>query len=938
MHTGVAAGFQERVDVEATVSRPVSEARLEVSPSLENVVSASLATADLETGKYQLSLRVHPPADAEAGDVYAGVVRLREDTARVGSSSLAQPLPVRIEVIEIDELVSFSQVTKPSPDRLVPVPGGALVSDEALMMLDAPGDASLVAREIAERHEGRVVGAAPQAKLFQLQLDESVDRAELEERIDQLNDDPDVAVAGHRTFAGVPDVVTPDDPRWDDWDDFSSDANNWHLKEVGAPVAWDLQSRASNVGVAVLDLDFDPDHEDLTFTQLELGEGLKQDGHGTRVAGVLCADGDNGIGISGVAWDCDLRGFEVFSEVTGDGYELTVDRAQEVAAWKEAIDAGARVVNMSYGSKICYRDVEGDPLAQLHIENAARELAAYIRHIDPHQQVLWVQSAGNDGCEASWRPRTLLGHDDLLSDVFVSVAATDQSGSLSPWSNFGNIVTLAAPGTDIYSTRPQQSCAWWETICSDPYGASDGTSFAAPIVSGTAALMFSHNPRVSAPDVRDCLLQGASVGRTIDGHDFDELNMVAALRCAGNIADSPPEPTDPVPGDLAAWGWNGWGQLGNGTRNESASPVAVDTSNFPTGASISHVGASGDNGCALVDQVPYCWGNAWEGKLGNGWDWMSGEDPEYSATPVPVDTSGVLDGKLITDLSVGLGHSCVVADGEAFCWGVNRHGQLGDGTYSNNKVPVAVDTSEALAGKTVTAISAGNNLTCAVADGNPYCWGQTSSSFEDDTGGLGDGFTEDSNLPVAVDTSGVLAGKVTTGVAAGWKYACATANASVYCWGSGSWGRLGIGDHGAAPTPVPVESTDDFANESVTSLSTGHRHACAVEDGSIYCWGSNALGQMGIGTTSYSALPVVVGDPPTSDGAVATAISAGNDYSCGIFDGMGFCWGDNRYGNLGDGTSANRHSPTSVDSSGFLADKTLRFISAGTGHSIAVVD
>ncbi|HRQ86857.1 MAG TPA: hypothetical protein PLY16_01975, partial [Candidatus Saccharibacteria bacterium] len=134
--------------------------------------------------------------------------------------------------------------------------------------------------------------------------------------------------------------------------------------------------------------------------------------------------------------------------------------------------------------------------------------------------------------------------------------------------------------------------------------------------------------------------------------------------------------------------------------------------------------------CAIADAKAYCWGSALFGVLGSG--------SPTSSVPVAVDTSGVLAGKAI----VAMGATCVIADdGKAYCWGIGTTGALGNGESQNSNVPVAVDTSGVLAGKTVTTIS---GSTCAIADAKAYCWG--SGSY----GKLGNGDTQDSSVPVAV--------------------------------------------------------------------------------------------------------------------------------------------------------------------------------------------
>jgi alpha-tubulin suppressor-like RCC1 family protein len=177
-----------------------------------------------------------------------------------------------------------------------------------------------------------------------------------------------------------------------------------------------------------------------------------------------------------------------------------------------------------------------------------------------------------------------------------------------------------------------------------------------------------------------------------------------------------------------------------------------------------------------------CWGKGSFGQLGNA-------DNSDSSVPVAVDTSGVLAGRIVTQISAGANHTCALTSGsQVVCWGAGYYGQLGQGDMIS-LWPVAVDTSGVLAGKTVTQISAGEDHTCAVTNsGQVACWGKGSS------GQLGNADNSDSSVPVAVDTSGVLAGKIVTQISAGTKHTCALTNDSrVACWGAGNYGQLGDG-------------------------------------------------------------------------------------------------------------------------------------------------
>jgi alpha-tubulin suppressor-like RCC1 family protein len=233
-----------------------------------------------------------------------------------------------------------------------------------------------------------------------------------------------------------------------------------------------------------------------------------------------------------------------------------------------------------------------------------------------------------------------------------------------------------------------------------------------------------------------------------------------------------------------------------------------------------------------------------------------------STVPVAVSTSGVLSGKTVTAIGVGYDHACAIASGKAYCWGTNSSGQLGNGTMVSSTVPVAVNTSGVLSGKTVTAIGTGTYATCAVASGQAYCWGY--NFF----GELGNGTGNSSTVPVAVNTSGVLSGKTVTVIGVGDSHTCAVASGQAYCWGTNWSGQLGNGTTFNSNVPVAVSTSGILSGKMVTAIGTGgQQFACAIASGQAYCWGFNAYGQLGNGTRNSSTVPVAViapGVPSTS--------------------------------------------------------------------------
>lgn len=321
--------------------------------------------------------------------------------------------------------------------------------------------------------------------------------------------------------------------------------------------------------------------------------------------------------------------------------------------------------------------------------------------------------------------------------------------------------------------------------------------------------------------------------------------------------------------DLAyCWGGDGLGQLGNGgTSVDSSTPVAVDTSGVLSGKTILDISAGNNTACVIAsDNQAYCWGDDVNGQIGDGGSSVTRQ------SPVAVDTSGVLSGKTLLSISVGFGHTCAVAsDNQAYCWGQDTYGQLGDGgTNTNQQSPVAVNTSGALSGKTILDIQAGNGTTCALAsDYQVYCWG-----FDLD-GQLGDGGTNtNQSTPVAVDTSGALSGKTVRSVSLFNAHTCVIASDDqAYCWGINNNSNLGSNGTTNQPTPAAVDATGVLSGKTILSVSAGTNHSCALaSDYRAYCWGDDSQGQIGNGAITGTQATAVAVDTATFP--VATTVPA----------------------------------------------------------------
>ena len=261
-------------------------------------------------------------------------------------------------------------------------------------------------------------------------------------------------------------------------------------------------------------------------------------------------------------------------------------------------------------------------------------------------------------------------------------------------------------------------------------------------------------------------------------------------------------------------------------------PAPIRISSLPP---VRAVYAGGLLTCVLAfDGRPHCWGGDRYGQIGDG-----GGVTQHGLPPTPV-----AGGQSFTTLAVGWRHACgLTADGRAYCWGYNFHGQLGDGTTENRDEPVAVTGDIRFVQLTALGLH-----TCGVTSaGDAYCWG------DNYYGQLGDGSQASRATPVRVH-----GGPFST-VQVGEFHTCAlTTSAVVQCWGADWYGELGDGPGSGRSTPAPIEGNLEF-----TAVTTGASHACALaRTNAIYCWGLNQSGQLGDGTALDRVAPVRVAGQP----------------------------------------------------------------------------
>jgi alpha-tubulin suppressor-like RCC1 family protein len=335
-----------------------------------------------------------------------------------------------------------------------------------------------------------------------------------------------------------------------------------------------------------------------------------------------------------------------------------------------------------------------------------------------------------------------------------------------------------------------------------------------------------------------------------------------------------------VDGTVRCWGYNEQGQVGSGAASASSLPVSV------TGLieEVQFLAPGMFHTCAANSDTVYCWGLDDHGQLGNG---------DNGESLVPVKVMGLHDG--VQEIDSGHAHTCVRATpGEVQCWGMNQHGELGDGTTTDRLTPVSVG---GLSGGTL-AISSGEFHTCALLDtGDVWCWG--SNSF----GQLGDGTRESRSSPVAVSGLNAPAVAIT---AAGFHTCVLLETGAMQCWGSNGAGQLGDGTTVSRLTPTIVRTSA----QQIQAITSGASHTCALMTaGNIACWGDNRWGQLGDGTTENRSLPT----PVLGIGEPLFGITGGDNFTCGTTQSGGVkCWGSNYVGQLGDHTLVDRLMPVDV--------------------------
>lgn len=475
-----------------------------------------------------------------------------------------------------------------------------------------------------------------------------------------------------------------------------SSAKQWNLEKVGLPAAWDVTTGRKSISIGIVDSGVDSGHPDLEG-HVTVGTNFSTDldsdddfGHGTHVAGIAGASSNNAEGIAGANWDTQILSVKVLNG-NGVGTATAISKGIRYAA-----DEGVRIINLSLGA-----------------QTFSQSLADAVIYAQ-QRGALVVAAADNQSSNAMTYPAALPG--------VVAVAASAPNDALASFSNYGPWVDLLAPGTGIISTWPRAKSV------ADPYEVEDGTSMAAPLVSGIAALVWSESPYLSAQGVARRLFATSDPvigGTTIAAHG--RVNAQKALTDLPNgyrfVASD---------GGVFSYGVDFHGSTGGQKLNKPivSSMTTGDAGGYwliaSDGGVFSYGNAEfhGSTGSTKLNKPIV---NSSSSRSGNGYYLVASDGGVFSFGDAQFygSTGAITLNKPIVDMVVtasGRGYWLIASDGGVFAYGDAKfHGSTGGMTL--NKPIVGAERS-----------ADGNGYLLVASDGGIFAFGD--ATFKGSAGAL----------------------------------------------------------------------------------------------------------------------------------------------------------------------------------------------------------
>jgi thermitase len=460
-------GTTSSVQVDLISGASLMNLQLTVVPELSPYVYTSPSTFSVSRGVPQSVTLFFSIPKGTPERTLNGTIHLRS-----GNKVIARPLPVTINLRQPTSTEIPLALALPSPDRITIDPNlenTPLVKDEIdIFFKDPTPQAAILA--LITQIGGVIIGTIPDLNLYQVQTAQE-GYENLSNVIDVVAQDPIVDLAIHHTLSNSSRI--PNDPGF---------PQSYGPAIINLPAAWDIAIGSNAVNIAIVDGVFDNKHPDLqgNIGKPAVNSAPLVESHGTQVAGIVGAKGNNARDITGTMWNASLFLYSVASPSIPN----TNDDILVIQKVNQAIRDHVSILNFSGGhechtiNQSCTRDLEeNDAVFARFILSAGR--------VNPG--MLWVFAAGNAGTTLfrSSPARLAASYPNVIS-----VSAVDGQGRLAPFSNYGQDITVAAPGVGILSTSIGGTAT------------ATGTSFAAPYVAGVAGLMLSVNPNLSGSQMK----------------------------------------------------------------------------------------------------------------------------------------------------------------------------------------------------------------------------------------------------------------------------------------------------------------------------------------------------------------------------------------------------------------------------------------------------